>query len=79
MLARETAVEQKTRTFSAWSHVVGLLFGQLTHAIGLNDVCDALCVRPKLSLETGFASDATQISAATGDYSLAPSRSHCES
>jgi hypothetical protein len=42
MLARETGVEQKTRTFSAWSQVVSLLFGQLTHAIGLNDVCDAL-------------------------------------
>jgi hypothetical protein len=41
-LARETGVEQKTRTFSAWSHVVTLLFAQLTHAIGLNDVCDAL-------------------------------------
>src|SRR3984893_10958131 len=30
------------RTFSPWSHVVSMLFAQLTHAIGLNDVCDAL-------------------------------------
>ena len=30
------------RSFSAWSHVVALLYGQLTHAIGLNDVCDGL-------------------------------------
>lgn len=30
------------RTFSAWSHVVALLYAQLTHSIGLNDVCDAL-------------------------------------
>ena len=30
------------RTFSAWSHVVSLLYAQLTHSIGLNDVCDAL-------------------------------------
>ena len=30
------------RTFSPWSHVVSLLFAQLTHAIGLNDVCDSL-------------------------------------
>ena len=30
------------RTFSPWSHVVCMLFAQLTHAIGLNDVCDAL-------------------------------------
>jgi len=41
-LARATGVEEKARTFSPWSHVVTLLFAQLTHAIGLNDVCDAL-------------------------------------
>jgi hypothetical protein len=41
-LARETGVETMARTFSAWSHVVALLYAQLTHAIGLNDVCDAL-------------------------------------
>jgi hypothetical protein len=41
-LAREHGVDAKARTFSAWSHVVALLYGQLTHAIGLNDVCDGL-------------------------------------
>jgi Domain of unknown function (DUF4372)/Transposase DDE domain len=41
-LARETGIESMTRSFSAWSHVVALLYAQLTHAIGLNDVCDAL-------------------------------------
>src|SRR6267142_1179851 len=41
-LARETGVEKKVRSFSAWSHVVCLLYAQLTHSIGLNDVCDAL-------------------------------------
>src|SRR6266478_1978675 len=41
-LARETGVEAQVRTFSAWSHVVCLLYAQLTHSIGLNDVCDAL-------------------------------------
>ena len=41
-LARETRVEEKARSFSPWSHVVALLYAQLTHAIGLNDVCDAL-------------------------------------
>ncbi len=41
-LAREHGVDAKARTFSAWSHVVAMLYGQLTHAIGLNDVCDAL-------------------------------------
>ncbi len=41
-LARETGVDKVCRTFSAWSHVVTMLYAQLTHAIGLNDVCDAL-------------------------------------
>ena len=41
-LARTTGVDQKARTFSPWSHIVALLYAQLTHAIGLNDVCDAL-------------------------------------
>jgi hypothetical protein len=41
-LARATGVDAKARSFSAWSHVVSMLFAQLTHAIGLNDVCDAL-------------------------------------
>jgi hypothetical protein len=41
-LARETGVDSMARTFSPWSHVVSMLFAQLTHAIGLNDVCDAL-------------------------------------
>jgi hypothetical protein len=41
-LAREHAVTEKSRTFSPWSHVVSLLYAQLTHALGLNDVCDAL-------------------------------------
>lgn len=41
-LARETGVDTQARTFSPWSHVVSLLFAQISHAIGLNDVCDAL-------------------------------------
>jgi len=41
-LARETGVASMARSFSPWSHVVCMLFAQLTHAIGLNDVCDAL-------------------------------------
>jgi len=41
-LARETGVDVKARTFSPWSHVVSLVFAQISHAIGLNDVCDAL-------------------------------------
>jgi hypothetical protein len=41
-LARETEVAERARTFSPWSHVVALMYGQLSHAVGLNDVCDAL-------------------------------------
>jgi hypothetical protein len=31
-----------SREITPWSHVVSLLYAQFTHAIGLNDVCDAL-------------------------------------
>lgn len=41
-LARETGVENQWREFTPWSHVVCLLYAQLTHSLGLNDVCDAL-------------------------------------
>jgi Transposase DDE domain/Domain of unknown function (DUF4372) len=41
-IARETGVEEQSRTFRPWSHVVALLAAQLTHSIGLNDVCDSL-------------------------------------
>ena len=41
-IARETGVEEQARTFKPWSHVVSLLAAQLTHSIGLNDVCDSL-------------------------------------
>ena len=30
------------RKLSAWSHVVSLLYAQMTHSIGLNDLCDSL-------------------------------------
>ena len=32
----------KSRSITSWSHVVSMLYAQFTHAIGLNDVCDAL-------------------------------------
>ena len=41
-MARETKVEEAARRYKPWSHVVVLLFAQLTHSLGLNDVCDAL-------------------------------------
>jgi hypothetical protein len=43
-LARETGVEDDARTYSPWSHVLTLLFAQLTDSLGLNDVCEALAL-----------------------------------
>ena len=41
-MARETGAEDKSRTFTPWSHVVSQSYAQLTHSISLNDVCDSL-------------------------------------
>ncbi len=41
-LARQHEVDTQSRTFKPWSHVLSLIYAQLTHALGLNDVCDAL-------------------------------------
>jgi Transposase DDE domain/Domain of unknown function (DUF4372) len=41
-IARGTGAQDKSRSFTPWSHVVSLVYAQLTHSIGLNDVCDSL-------------------------------------
>ena len=41
-LSRKHGVDKKSRGFSAWSHVVSMLFAQISGAISLNDVCDNL-------------------------------------
>lgn len=41
-LSRQYGVEQKSRKFSPWSHVVSMVFAQLSHALCLNDICDTL-------------------------------------
>ncbi len=41
-LSKDHGVGKESRTFGAWSHVVALLYGQLTHAFGLNDICNGL-------------------------------------
>ena len=41
-IARTTGAEDKSRSFKPWSHVVSLIYAQLTHSIGLNDLCDSL-------------------------------------
>ena len=41
-LAHEHGVDKQSRTFTPTSHVLALVFSQLSHALGLNDICDAL-------------------------------------
>ena len=41
-LARQFGVDKQARTFSPFSHVVALLYAQLSHALSLNDICDGL-------------------------------------
>ena len=36
-LANEFGIDRQSRVFSPTSHVLALVFGQLTHALGLND------------------------------------------
>ena len=49
-IARTTGAEDKSRTFTPWSHVVSHLYAQLTHSIGLNDLCDSLQIKQTLQL-----------------------------
>lgn len=39
-IAKDYDIE--SRAFSPWSHTVAMIHAHLTHAIGLNDVCDGL-------------------------------------
>jgi len=41
-LAHKHGVDTQWRTFSPWSHVMSLMYAQLAHADGLNNVCDGL-------------------------------------
>src|SRR6266704_3841411 len=41
-IARATGAQDRSRSFTPWSHVVSLVYAQLTHSIGLNDLCDSL-------------------------------------
>jgi hypothetical protein len=41
-LSRRYGVDKQSRSISPWSHVVSLVFAQLSHALSLNDVCDCL-------------------------------------
>jgi hypothetical protein len=41
-LSKKHGVDKKARTFTTWSHVVTMIYAQLAHSFGLNDVCDSL-------------------------------------
>jgi hypothetical protein len=41
-IAKETGVEEKSRSFTVVSHLATMLFAQFSRAMGLNDVCDWL-------------------------------------
>ncbi len=41
-LANKYDVDKRSRTFSPWSHVVTMVYAQLAHSFGLNDVSDSL-------------------------------------
>lgn len=41
-LAREKGVDRQARSYSPWSHVVTLIYVQLTHCLSLNDASDGL-------------------------------------
>src|SRR6266496_908350 len=41
-IAKDTGAEDMSRSITPWSHVVSQCYAQLTHSIGLNDVCDSL-------------------------------------
>ncbi len=41
-VAKEYDVDKQSRTFTPWSHVVSMIFAQLSHALSLNDISDTL-------------------------------------
>jgi len=45
-LARKHGVNKKARSFTPWSHVVSMLYAQLTHAVGR--------LRPSLGKSKGY-------------------------
>jgi hypothetical protein len=53
--ARETGVDAKARTFSVGSHLAAMLFAQLSHAVGLNDVCDWLQLKAPVLARFGLS------------------------
>lgn len=40
-LSKKHGVDKRSRSFSPWSHVVSMVYNQLSHSLSLNDICDA--------------------------------------
>ena len=41
-LARKHGVDKQSRSITPWSHILSLVYAQLSHAMSLNDVCGRL-------------------------------------
>lgn len=54
-IARETGVEQKSRSFTVVSHLATMLFAQLSRTMGLNDVCDWLRLKAPVLARFGVS------------------------
>jgi IS4 transposase len=52
---KDCGLKDTSRTFSIWSHTVAMMFGQLVHAVSLNDICDSLRLHASLLLCVGKA------------------------
>ena len=68
-IARAPGVQDMSRTFKPWSHVVSLVYAQLTHSIGLNDLCDSLQLHsgPLASIRGATAASRNGLSNANGE------------
>jgi len=51
--SRDSGIEGQARSFSVFSHLSAMLFAQLSHAIGLNDVCDWLQLKARVIVRFG--------------------------
>jgi len=50
-LAKEHGVDKQARSFTAWSHVLAMIFAQLAHSLSLNDIADT-CRNNQAALKT---------------------------
>ena len=51
----------QTRSFSETSHVVAMLFAQLSHALSLNDICDCLRLTSSRTVQKSSSANAASL------------------